>query len=130
MSSASGSHYQVHSGLSPPSCRPCWAHLKSEKRPSGIFCYNDEIAYIVLTIADKLNIKVPEELSIVGFDDSSLAEIMQPNLTTITHPKEQMGKDAANLIISLINNNNHFEASDSILYEPELVIRNSTAKLK
>ncbi|URZ15854.1 GntR family transcriptional regulator [Clostridium felsineum] len=104
--------------------------LKSEKRPSGIFCYNDEIAYIVLTIADKLNIKVPEELSIVGFDDSSLAVILQPNLTTITHPKEQMGKDAVNLIISLINNNNHFEASDSILYEPELVIRNSTAKLK
>lgn len=104
--------------------------LKSEKRPTGIFCYNDEIAYIVLTIANKLNIKIPEELSIVGFDDSQLAVIMQPTLTSITHPKEQMGKDAANLIIKLINNNNHFEASDSILYDPKLIIRKSTAPIK
>ncbi|KHD36085.1 GntR family transcriptional regulator [Clostridium acetobutylicum] len=104
--------------------------LKSEKKPSGVFCYNDEIAYIVLTIANKLNIKVPEELSIVGFDDSNLAVIMQPKLTTITHPKEQMGKDAAKLIINLINNSNHFETSDSIVYEPKLIIRDSTLKLK
>ncbi|SMC24096.1 transcriptional regulator, GntR family [Clostridium acidisoli DSM 12555] len=104
--------------------------LISEKRPTGIFCYNDEIAYIVLTIANKLNIKIPEELSIVGFDDSQLASIMQPTLTSVTHPKEQMGKDAANLIINLINNNNHFEDNDSILYDPELIIRNSTSKIK
>lgn len=104
--------------------------LKSEKRPTGVFCYNDEIAYIVLTIANKLNIKIPEELSIVGFDDSQLAVIMQPNLTSIIHPKEQMGKDAANLIIKLINNNNHFEASDSIIYDPELIIRESTSPIK
>ncbi|WP_341274251.1 substrate-binding domain-containing protein [Clostridium acetobutylicum] len=88
------------------------------------------MAYIVLTIANKLNIKVPEELSIVGFDDSNLAVIMQPKLTTITHPKEQMGKDAAKLIINLINNSNHFETSDSIVYEPKLIIRDSTLKLK
>ncbi|NMM64628.1 GntR family transcriptional regulator [Clostridium sp. P21] len=104
--------------------------LKSEKKPTGIFCYNDEVAYIVLTIANKLNIKIPEELSIVGFDDSQLAVIMRPTLTSITHPKEQMGKDAANLIIKLINNNNHFEASDSILYDPQLIVRNSTSQVE
>lgn len=104
--------------------------LKSEKRPTGIFCYNDEIAYVVLTIANKLNIKIPEELSIIGFDDSQLAVIIRPTLTSITHPKEQMGRDAANLIIKLINNNNHFEASDSILYDPQLIIRESTSPIK
>ncbi|EFG86830.1 hypothetical protein [Clostridium carboxidivorans] len=41
-----------------------------------------------------------------------------------------MGKDAANLIIKLINNNNHFEASDSILYDPQLIIRESTSPIK
>ncbi len=103
--------------------------LASEKRPTGIFCYNDEIAYIVMTVANKLDIKIPEQLSIVGYDDSQLSVIMQPNLTTITHPKEKMGKDAAQLIIKLIQNNNHFEDSDSIIYEPELIIRNSTTKV-
>ena len=103
---------------------------KSDKRPTGIFCYNDEIAYMVLNIAYKLKIKIPEDLSIIGFDDSSLSRIMEPKLTSITHPKEQMGKDAANLIIKLVNNDNKFEASDSILYEPRLIIRNSTSEFK
>ncbi len=105
------------------------AVLKSEKRPTGIFCYNDEIAYMVLNIALKLKLRIPGDLSIIGFDDSMLSKIMDPKLTTITHPKEQMGKDAANLIIKLVNNNNEFDESDSILYEPSLVIRNSTASL-
>lgn len=104
--------------------------LNSEKRPTGIFCYNDEIAYMVMTIAADLNISIPDELSVIGYDDSQLSVIMQPNLTSITHPKEQMGKDAAELIIKLINNNNVFDESDSILYEPELIIRNSTSKIK
>jgi GntR family transcriptional regulator of arabinose operon len=82
-----------------------------------------------MTVANKLDIKIPEQLSIVGYDDSQLSVIMQPNLTTITHPKEKMGKDAAQLIIKLIQNNNHFEDSDSIIYEPELIIRNSTIKV-
>ncbi len=103
--------------------------LKSENRPTGIFCYNDEIAYMVLNIANGLNLNVPGNLSIIGFDDSVLSKIMEPKLTSITHPKEKMGVDAAELIIKLINNNNNFTDSDSILYKPELIIRNSTNSL-
>jgi len=55
---------------------------------------------------------------------------MEPNLTSITHPKEKMGSDAAKLIIKLINNGNHYEDSDSILYDPKLVIRYSTCQFK
>lgn len=50
--------------------------LKQEKRPTGIFCYNDEIAYMVLNIAYDLKLKVPEDLSIIGFDDSPMATII------------------------------------------------------
>lgn len=103
--------------------------LKSEQRPTGIFCYNDEIAYMTLHIAHKLNLKIPQDLSIIGFDDSTLSRVMDPKLTSVTHPKEKMGIDAAKLIIKLINNDNKFEDSDSILYEPKLVIRKSTASL-
>lgn len=101
--------------------------LKSKNRPTGIFCYNDEIAFMILSITRKMNLRIPEDLSIVGFDDSNLAVIMEPQLTSITHPKERMGVDAANLIVKLINNNNKFENSDSILYKPKLILRNSTA---
>ena len=85
---------------------------------------------MVLNIAHKLNLRIPEDLSIIGFDDSLLSEIMEPKLTTMTHPKEKMGRDAAKLIVKLINNGNHFEENDSILYEPKLIIRNSTSYFK
>ena len=87
--------------------------LKSESRPTGIFCYNDEIAYMVLNIAKLLNLIIPRDISIIGFDDSELSKIMDPKLTSMTHPKEKMGRDAAKLIIKLIYNKNHFEDSDS-----------------
>ena len=81
-----------------------------------------------MNIAKTLDLSVPKDLSIIGFDDSALCEIVQPNLTSITHPKKQMGIDAANLITKLIDNNNNFDDSDSIIYEPTLIVRNSTSK--
>src|SRR5690625_8037925 len=51
-------------------------------------------------------IQIPDEISIVGYDDSFLAEISEVKLTTIIHPKIEMGKEAANLIIDLIENKN------------------------
>ncbi|WP_039652872.1 GntR family transcriptional regulator [Clostridium tyrobutyricum] len=102
--------------------------LESKNRPTAIFCYNDQIAITAMNIAKTLDLSVPKDLSIIGFDDSALCEIIQPNLTSITHPKKQMGIDAANLITKLIDNNNNFDDSDSIIYEPTLIVRNSTSK--
>lgn len=103
--------------------------LKSENRPTAVFCYNDQIAITVMNIAKSLNLKIPKDLSIIGFDDSSLSKITEPKLTSITHPKIQMGIDAANLILKLLDNNNNFTADDSIIYEPELIVRDSTSKI-
>ncbi|MBP2034173.1 GntR family transcriptional regulator of arabinose operon [Clostridium algifaecis] len=103
--------------------------IAEKNHPTGIFCYNDEIAFKVLNIAHNFKLKVPEDISIIGFDDSQISKMVYPKLTTITHPKEKMGIDAAKLIIKLINNHNQFKDSDSILYEPTLVVRNSTAPI-
>ncbi len=100
--------------------------MSKNQHPTGVFCYNDEIAFMVISIAHSLNLKVPDDISVIGFDDSQISKIITPNLTTIAHPKQKMGIDAAKLIIKLINNNNQFSKSDSIVYEPELVIRSST----
>ena len=48
------------------------------------------------------NIRVPEDISIVGHDDSLLAEISEVKLTSIVHPKSEMGESAANIIIDLV----------------------------
>ncbi|WP_102028099.1 GntR family transcriptional regulator [Salirhabdus sp. Marseille-P4669] len=98
---------------------------------TGLVAYNDELVIEVLKVLRNRNIKVPDDLSIVGYDDSLLAEVSEVKLTTIKHPKSEMGKAAAETIIELIKLNTSSSNVDSsnkhsILYKPELVVRNST----
>jgi GntR family transcriptional regulator, arabinose operon transcriptional repressor len=102
--------------------------FRVDDSPTAIVCYNDQLALQVLNILRDLGKNVPDDVSIVGYDDSFLAEASDVKLTTVTHPKMQMGIDAANWIVSSIKNIG--EKQNSIVYEPELVLRNSTAIVK
>lgn len=97
-----------------------------ETIPTGIICYNDQVALSVLNILRDLNLKVPEDISIVGYDDSYLAEATETKLTSVSHPKMQMGMEAAKWIVAAVENQNTEGNQHSTVYEPELVIRNST----
>lgn len=98
-------------------------------RPDAIFCYNDETAISILHVIRDLGLQVPEDISIVGFDDSQLAEASEVKLTSVVHPKMRMGETAAKSIVSLLEDNNHSNRGvESITFEPELVIRSSTRK--
>lgn len=102
-------------------------------RPTGIVCYNDELALKLLDVIREFDIRVPEELSVVGYDDSFLSVASEVKLTTIQHPKVEMGIDAAKLIISCIEQERKDRSADgeqSIIYEPKLVVRHSTAEAK
>lgn len=101
-----------------------------EETITGLVCYNDELALNFLEMLRKKEIQVPENLSIVGYDDSFLAEISEVKLTSVIHPKSEMGKAAANTIMELITQNKkHTHSEYSIVYEPKLKIRNSTKNL-
>jgi GntR family transcriptional regulator, arabinose operon transcriptional repressor len=105
--------------------------ISSEARPTGIVCYNDQVALSVFNVLRELNLTVPKDISIVGYDDSYLAEATEIKLTSVTHPKEKMGIDAAKWIVSAVENkNSEGSTQHSIVYEPELIVRNSTASLK
>jgi GntR family transcriptional regulator of arabinose operon len=99
--------------------------FKTGSMPTAIVCYNDQLSLNVLNMLRRLGLSVPEDVSIVGFDDSSLAVATEVKLTSITHPKMQMGIEAAKWIVSAVEKKG--DRSPSIVYEPELVIRNSTA---
>ena len=96
---------------------------------TGLVCYNDELAMKLLDLLRTKNIQVPEDISIVGHDNSLLAEISEVKLTSVVHPQSEMGEAAADIIMELINtknkNTNGFNASSKV-YEPELVVRSST----
>ncbi|MBE6184876.1 GntR family transcriptional regulator [Heyndrickxia ginsengihumi] len=103
--------------------------LRSPNRPTAIVCYNDEIAMKILDITRQLNLHVPNDLSIVGFDDSHLAETSDVKLTSIKHPKMQMGIDAAKWIVARVEHKKGRETEDIKVYKPELIVRTSTKSL-
>lgn len=90
---------------------------------SAIFACNDLMAYGVYQSAIKEGIKVPDELSIVGFDDVIFSQFSEVPLTTIHQPAYQMGEDAVQKVLNLITRKE--EKNEKIIYKPELVIRNS-----
>lgn len=105
--------------------------LDLPSRPSSVFAANDDMAAGVLVSALKRNIKIPEQLSIAGFDDSELAEKMWPQITTVRQPIFEFGKRAAEILISK-NGNNQKPTSDKPKIERlnyKLILRNSTSRL-
>ena len=101
--------------------------LGRKTRPSAIFASNDAMALGVLKSAAMLGIRVPEDLSVAGFDDSALATVTWPDLTTIRQPVERMGEVAARKLLAQLNYGGSREELP-IATEPELVVRHSTMK--
>ena len=75
--------------------------LKLERRPTAIFCGNDLIAIGVLEAAAELGLRVPEDISVMGYDDQELARYTQPPLSTLVLPNYEMGRRAAELLIDI-----------------------------
>lgn len=93
---------------------------------TAVFGYNDEIAIRCIRALKKHGIAVPEQVSVIGFDDSYLATTSDPQLTTISHPKEVMGRHTAQALLRLIRK--QLRAPYSEVFRPELVKRNSCAR--
>jgi len=73
------------------------------------------------------NIKIPQDISIIGFDDSILSSNSTPPLTTIAHPKQIMGESAARALLDLINKKRQWPYVN--IYDPKLIERESCMKL-
>lgn len=94
-------------------------------RPTAIFAGNDEMAVGVYQAARRAGFAVPEDLSIVGFDDTPMASRIWPPLTTVRLPIREMGKAAAALLIGQAD----ADGTRLIAFVPEIVVRQSTAPL-
>src|SRR5258708_12929970 len=76
--------------------------LAMEERPTAIFAANDLMAYGVLEAAEERGLRVPEDLSLVGFDDIPLSAHTRPALTTVRQPFYSIGQRAIKLLFSLL----------------------------
>ncbi|WP_430536651.1 GntR family transcriptional regulator [Listeria rocourtiae] len=99
----------------------------AQKDVTGIICYNDQIANLLATELIEKGHKIPDDFSIVGNDDSSLSRVGSVKLTTLSHPKEEMGKDAANWIVRSIETGTREE---NIRYIPALIERESVKRIE
>ena len=77
--------------------------LDLPERPTAIFACNDEMAVSVLQEARARGLRIPEDLSVVGFDDTTVSQIAIPAITTIHQPLEEVGRMAANLLARIID---------------------------
>ena len=89
---------------------------------TAIFCVNDMVALGVLKKLRDLNLSVPGDVSVVGFDDSYFASLLSPALTTVRQQPYRLGRTAAELAIR----RNPGDAIETVIYEPVLVVREST----
>jgi LacI family transcriptional regulator len=103
--------------------------LYRRERPTAIFASNDDMAAGVLHVAHDMNIDVPSQLSIAGFDDTPIARYVCPSLTTIRQPIRAMAQGAVNRLISHIRSRPAAgaEAPAWQRFDYELVIRDSVA---
>ncbi len=91
----------------------------------AVAAYNDEVAVKVLHQLKESGLRVPEDVSVVGFDDSYLAENGPVKLTTVGHPKEKLGEAAAELLLKLMKHDIGYPADTKKVIAPELIIRDS-----
>jgi DNA-binding LacI/PurR family transcriptional regulator len=99
--------------------------LALREPPTAVFCYNDMTAMGALRCLHLHQCRVPEDISVVGFDDLPIATYLQPPLTTIRQPRSEMGRDAATMLLSLLKGN-HVEARTRV--SGALIVRESTGK--
>jgi LacI family transcriptional regulator len=98
--------------------------LALSPRPTAIFCGDDIAATKVLQTAQKLDLKVPEELAIVGYGNLPITTRLYPELTTVEVPRYELGRRAMSIFANAKNAAS--EEKQNILLPTQLIIRNST----
>jgi LacI family repressor for deo operon, udp, cdd, tsx, nupC, and nupG len=93
-------------------------------RPTAVFCTSDEMAIGLMRTLLSAGLKVPEDMSVAGFDDIEFAAVAEPALTTIHQPRRELGQTAASVLIDLLQGRS---APRRMRLETELVLRDSVA---
>jgi DNA-binding LacI/PurR family transcriptional regulator len=95
---------------------------------TGIVCASDPLALGAIRAARRRGLAVPDDVSVVGFDDSAFMNCTDPPLTTVRQPIEAIGRAAVALLTGAMEGTKI--APDELFYEPELVVRGSTARMR
>ncbi len=98
--------------------------MELDNHPDTIMAATDTMAVGIIMELKEMNVKIPEEMSVVRFDNIMLSEIVEPKLTTISQPIKELGIEAAKIVMSILGGQKEIEHQK--IMKPEFIIRDST----
>lgn len=102
--------------------------LSMKPLPDGIFITNDNCAAICLETLKEAGFRIPEDIAIVGFNNDLITRVIEPNITTINYPGQEMGEIVAHHMVNHLENIAPLTATNTIIIRSELIIRGSSLR--
>ncbi len=100
--------------------------LALDEPPTALFCYNDMTAIGLLRAARQRGLSVPRDLAVVGFDDIPFASYVQPSLTTVVQPMDEMGRLAVEMVLALTHGEPDGSETANVIVQGTLIVRESS----
>jgi LacI family transcriptional regulator len=97
--------------------------------PDGIFTSNDTSAVSIIIELLRAGLRIPQDICVTGFNNEPICEVIQPNLTSVNYPAEEIGEIVASSLIDTLKNKRK-TLSDTILLNHKLIIRESSRRIK
>ena len=97
-------------------------------RPDGVFITNDFCAAVFMQAIKESGLRVPQDIAIVGFNNDVISKIIDPKLTTINYPGEEMGTQAAKSLIDQLEGLSSAHSTETIIIKSELIVRGSSTR--
>lgn len=114
--------------LSEPACMDAvQTILRMDPLPDGIFCSNDSCAVVCIRELKKAGIKIPQQIAIGGFNNEPISTVIEPNLTTVHYPGQEMGEVAASILIRKLAKPDNADLNRVVLRH-HLIVRDSSRK--
>ena len=104
--------------------------LENKNKPEAIFVANLDLTLGAILSIKSLGLKIPDDIAVIGFDDSDWAQILDPPLTTISQPVYDLGSTAAEMLIKNIENDNSKKEKSIVTFNTKLIERGSVIKNK
>jgi LacI family transcriptional regulator len=102
--------------------------LKLKNRPDGVFASVEKLAISMYHACNEIGLKIPEQLKIISFSNLRTASLLSPSLSTITQPAFEIGREAAALLLQMIEKKNFSNRIEQIVLKSNLIERNSSRK--
>lgn len=120
--------YCLHGGLNLDELELAVDELMAlEPRPDAILTASDRITTSTMTLLHRKNIRIPQDVALVGFSNTVLADVLNPSLTSVHQPAFEIGRKATEMLLSIINSKRPITEFENVILPTELFIRNSSA---